>query len=272
MKKLIAVDVDGTLVNSEGKITPRTRHALIRATKAGHEVMIVSGRPTYGLRHEAKELGFDKFGGILSAYNGGVLYDFKKKEILANHPMDYELAQEILEFSKNLDLELILTNGEYIYTDKASGLYLQRESRILDMEVKEIKDIRENLNFLPNKILFAQDSQKIAPESEKLLEKFGDRLVQVKSTRFFHEMMPSGLSKGNSILEACKIFGIDEKDVIAFGDEMNDVTMLEVAGTAVAMGNAVDAIKDMADYVTKTNNEDGIAYYLENFLLNGEEK
>lgn len=271
MRKLIAVDVDGTLVNSEGLITPRTRDALIEATKAGHEVMIVSGRPTYGLRHQATELGFDKFGGILSAYNGGVLYDFKRKEILANHPMDFDLAKEILEFSKDLNLELILINGEYIYTDNAHGFYLQRESKILDMEIKEVENLRTNLHFVPNKILFAQDPEKIGPESEKLLEKFGDRVVQVKSTRFFHEIMPKGLSKGNSILEACEIFGIDPKNVIAFGDEMNDVTMFEVAGTGVAMGNAVDPIKDMADFVTKSNNEDGIAYYLENFLEKREE-
>ena len=77
MKKLIAVDVDGTLVNSEGVITARTREALIAASKAGHEVMIVSGRPTYGLREQAKALAFDEFGGILSSNNGGQLYDFK---------------------------------------------------------------------------------------------------------------------------------------------------------------------------------------------------
>lgn len=272
MRKLIAVDVDGTLVNSEGRVTPRTRKALIEASKAGHEVMIVSGRPTYGLRHQARELGFDKFGGVLSAYNGGVLYDYKNKEILSNHPMDFDLAREILEFSKDLNLELILTDDKYIYTDKADGIYLQKSSKKLDMEIKEVADIRTNLPFVPNKILFAQDPEKIGPESEKLLEKFGDRLVQVKSTRYFHEMMPKGLSKGNSILEACEIFDIDPKDVIAFGDEMNDETMFEVAGTGVAMGNAVDPIKDMADFVTKSNNEDGIAYYLENFLLKREER
>lgn len=272
MKKLIAVDVDGTLVNSDGIITPRTRDALIAATRAGHEVMIVSGRPTYGLRKQAEALLFDELGGILSAYNGGQLYDFKNMEVLANHPMDYDLAMEILEFSKSLDLEVMVPHGEYIYTDDVDNFYSIRESGMLDMEIRVIKDIRDRLDFVPNKLLFAQDSEKIDPESEKLFGKFGDKTVQVKSARFFHEVMPLGLSKGSSILEACKIFGIDKKDVIVFGDEMNDVSMFEVAGTGVAMGNAVDTIKSMADFVTKTNNEDGIAYYLENFLLKREEK
>lgn len=272
MKKLIAVDVDGTLINSDGIITTRTRYALIAATRAGHEVMIVSGRPTYGLRKQAEALLFDELGGILSAYNGGQLYDFKNKEVLKNHPMDYDLTMEILEFSKSLDLEVMVPHGEYIYTDDPDNFYSNRESDMLDMEISVIKDIRDRLDFVPNKLLFAQDPEKIDPEIEKLFDKFGDKTVQVKSARFFHEVVPLGLSKGSSILEACNIFGIDKKDVIVFGDEMNDVSMFEVAGTGVAMGNAVDTIKSMADFVTKTNNEDGIAHYLENFLLNEEEK
>lgn len=272
MKKLIAVDVDGTLVNSEGVITPKTRDALIAAIKAGHEVMIVSGRPTYGLRKQAEELLFDGLGGILSSFNGGQLYDFKNKKVLANHPMDHELAMEILNFSKDLNLEVMVPHGEYIYTDDADNFYSNRESGMLDMEVVVIKDIRDRLDFVPNKLLFAQDPEKIDPESAKIIDKFGDRTVEVKSARFFHEVMPLGLSKGNSILEACKIFGIAREDVVVFGDEMNDVSMFEVAGTGVAMANAVDSIINMADFVTKSNNEDGIAHYLENFLLNKEEK
>ncbi|WP_311481306.1 Cof-type HAD-IIB family hydrolase [uncultured Anaerococcus sp.] len=272
MRKLIALDVDGTLVNSEGVITERTRKALIAATKAGHEVMIVSGRPTFGLRDQARALGFDKFGGVLSSYNGGQLYDFKEGKILANHPMDYDLAMEILDLSKSLNLEIMVPHGEVIITDRADNFYSNRESGMLNMEVKEIADIRDSLDFAPNKILFAQDPDKLDEPCAKLREKFGDRTEQVKSARFYYEVMPKGLSKGNSILEACKIFGIAREDIIVFGDEMNDVSMFEVAGTGVAMGNAVESIKKLADFVTKTNNEDGIAYYLENFVLSKEDK
>ena len=272
MRKIIAVDVDGTLVNTEGKITDRTRDALIAANKAGHEVMIVSGRPNKGLKDQAKTLGFDKFGGILSSFNGGMLYDFKNKKILSNHPMNLDLAKEILSFSKELDLGLIIPKGDVILTDDSSDFYAKRESKILNMPVKEVVDLRDELDFSPNKLLFTQDPDKIDPGAKKIFDKFSDRTVQVKSARFFYEVMPLGLSKGKSILEACNIFGIDRKDVIAFGDEMNDLSMLEVAGTAVAMANAIEKVKEIADYVTKSNDEDGIAYYLENFVLNKENK
>lgn len=270
MKKLIAVDVDGTLVNSNGQITARTREALIAATKAGHEVMIVSGRATFGLRHQAKTLAFDKYGGVLSSFNGGELFDFKEKKVLASHKMDYDLAKEILEFSKDLDLELMIFDGDKILTDRPDGYYVKRESEIIDMDIKPIKNLKNGLDFAPNKFLFAQDPDKIDKPAQKLMKKFGDVTEQVKSSRFYYEVMPKGLSKGSSIIEACKIFGIDIKDTIVFGDEMNDISMFEVAGTGVAMGNAVESIKNIADYVTKSNNEDGIAYYLENFVLNEE--
>lgn len=270
MKKLIALDVDGTLVNSNGQITERTRKALIAATKAGHEVMIVSGRATYGLRHQAQALAFDKYGGVLSSFNGGELYEFKEKKVLASHKMDYDLAKEILEFSKDLDLELMIFDGDKILTDRPDGYYVKRESEIIDMDIKPIKNLKNGLDFAPNKFLFAQDPDKIDKPAQKLMKKFGDVTEQVKSSRFYYEVMPKGLSKGSSIIEACKIFGIDIKDTIVFGDEMNDISMFEVAGTGVAMGNAVESIKNIADYVTKSNNEDGIAYYLENFVLNKE--
>lgn len=270
MKKLIAVDVDGTLVNSKGQITAKTREALIAATKAGHEVMIVSGRATFGLRHQAKTLAFDKYGGVLSSFNGGELFDFKEKKVLASHKMDYDLAKEILEFSKDLDLELMIFDGDKILTDRPDGYYVKRESEIIDMDIKPIKNLKNGLDFAPNKFLFAQDPDKIDKPAQKLMKKFGDVTEQVKSSRFYYEVMPKGLSKGSSIIEACKIFGIDIKDTIVFGDEMNDISMFEVAGTGVAMGNAVESIKNIADYVTKSNNEDGIAYYLENFVLNKE--
>lgn len=272
MKKLIAVDVDGTLVNNKKEITPRTKKALISAIKEGHKVMIASGRATYGIRKQAEGLEFDRLGGLISAFNGGELYDYKSKKSLASHPMDLDLARDILDFSKDLDLELMIFDGKDILTDRKNNAYVIRESKIVDMEIKVIEDLRKSLDFAPIKLLFAQDPDKIDNPAKKLLEKFGDKTEQVKSSRFYYEVMPKGLSKGNAVLEACKIFGIDRKDSIVFGDEMNDMSMFEVAGTGVAMENAVDPIKEASDFVTKSNNEDGIAYYLENFVLKKENK
>lgn len=264
--KLIAVDVDGTLVNSEKKITPKTRDALIAAGKAGHKVVIVSGRPTAGVLSLAEELNFDEFGGLLSNFNGGSITNYATGELIANHTLDVDLAKEILAHTRELDIDLIIPDGDRIISDKDSK-YLEIERDLLNVNSEVIENIRDEIDFAPNKLLFANDEEILDEIIPGLSEKFIDRTSQVRSTRYYYEIMPQGLSKGKSLLEIADHYGIDQADIIAFGDEMNDETMIEVAGVGVAMGNAVEPIKQIADYVTLSNDEDGIADYLYKFVL-----
>ncbi len=124
------------------------------------------------------------------------------------------------------------------------------------------------MDFAPNKILFSQDPKLIDEDAKKLKDNFFDKTAQVKSTPYFYEVMPKGIDKGGSLNEIAKYFNMDLKDVIAFGDEENDLTMIEMAGAGVVMGNGTDFMKEKADFITKSNDEDGIAYYLENFVFN----
>ena len=137
----------------------------------------------------------------------------------------------------------------------------------MGLKAKVISNIRDNLTFSPHKILFAADSEILEENIPFLVENFENVTSQVRSHRNYYEIMPKGLSKGNSLLEIAKVYDIDQADIIAFGDEMNDFTMIEVAGVGVAMANAVDEIKEIADYVTLSNDEDGIGDYLEKFIL-----
>lgn len=264
--KLIAVDVDGTLLNSKHQISPKTRDTLIKTGNAGHKIVIVSGRPTSGVKHLAKQLNFDQFGGLLSNFNGGAITNYASGEIIVNHSIDRNLALEILNDTKDLDLEIIIPFEDVILSDRDNE-YLNFERKILGLETRVVANIRENLDFDPSKIIFAKEEEILDQHIPFLLEKYGDRTSQVRSQRFYYEIMAKGLSKGKSLLEIADYYGIDQKDIIAFGDEMNDVSMLEVAGIAVAMYNAVSPIKEIADYVTLSNDHDGIADYLEKFVL-----
>lgn len=262
--KLIGVDVDGTLLNSENKITPRTRQALIRAGQMGHKIVIVSGRPTSAVKDLAKELEFDKFNGLLANYNGGSITDYTSGKVLANHNLERNLALEILD--KTRFLNIIVPYKDMILSDK-DHKFLEAESKLLGLEAKILSDIRDKLDFDPNKILFAAEIAKLEESIPFLKENFGNVTSQVRSHRNYYEIMPKGLSKGNSLLEIAKLYDIDQADIIAFGDEMNDFTMIEVAGVGVAMANAVDKIKEIADYVTLSNDEDGIGDYIEKYVL-----
>lgn len=264
--KLIAVDVDGTLLNSNNEISEKTKDALIRAGEAGHKVVIVSGRPTAAVIHIAKELEFEKYGGLLSNYNGGSITNFKTGEVISNHTLDLNLAKKILAETKDLPLEIIIPKEDYIISDRQNK-FLDYERDLLKVDTEAVEDLRENIDFSPNKIIFASDPEILEEHLPFLSDTYGATTAQVRSQRIYYEIMPQGLSKGESLLEIANYYGINQKDIIAFGDELNDETMIEVAGTGVAMGNAVEKIKEIADYITLSNDEDGIADYLEKFIL-----
>ncbi|MDD7044057.1 MAG: HAD hydrolase family protein, partial [Peptoniphilaceae bacterium] len=132
--KLIGLDVDGTLINTKKEITKRTKDSLIKAMNQGHKVAIVSGRPTAGVIDLAKDLEFETYGGLLSNFNGGMISDYKTKKILVSHTLDRDLALEIIDFTKDLDIEIMIPHMDNIYTRKA-GKYAVEEARYLGLNL-----------------------------------------------------------------------------------------------------------------------------------------
>lgn len=266
MSKLIAVDVDGTLLNSNHEILVQTKDSLIKAMEKGHKVVIVSGRPTEAILDLAKELEFEKFAGLISSYNGGAITNFKTGEKISSHTLDLDLAKEILEKTKNLDVFPLITD-EYTMISNKDNAFLDVETHILKLEPLIVEDLSKSINFKPYKIIFANYPQKLDEIIPFLKDNFSDRTSQVRSLSAFYEIMPQNLSKGKSLLEIAEHYNIKEKDIIAFGDALNDISMFETAGVPVAMGNADEIIKEMSSYVTLSNDENGIGYYLEKFVL-----
>ncbi|MDY3005738.1 Cof-type HAD-IIB family hydrolase [Anaerococcus porci] len=268
MKKIIAVDIDGTLLDSNRQISQRTKEALIKAQKLGHIVVIASGRDPFGVFPFAKKLEFDKYNGLLSNFNGGRITNFQTKEVLINHALDIELSKEILKFSEdNIDMGYIIYTDDGIITNSHDTYVLDEVCEKAFTTYKVIKNLADTLDFPINKIMFSQDPALIDKDAEKLKDKFFDKTTQVKSTPYYYEIMPKGIDKGRSLLEIANYYNMDMKDVIAFGDEENDLTMIEMAGVGVVMENGTDEIKKIANFVTKSNDEDGIAYYLENYVF-----
>lgn len=266
--KLIFVDIDGTLLDSDNNITDKTRDSLIKAQEEGHTVVISSGRDPNGIRPYAEILKLEKYGGLVSAFNGGMIINQKTKEVLIDHRLDLDLAKEILSFAKNLDADYLIYEKDLILTNSEDAYNLKETAERVNMDYKVIGDLDQSLDFPPHKILFTNDPKYIEKDGKKLEEKFGDLTDQVKSTPCFYEIMPKGIDKGKSLVEIGSYLDFDIKDTLAFGDEENDLAMIKNAGTGVVMGNSRKEIQELADYVTKSNDDDGIAFYLEKFILN----
>ncbi|MDD7306581.1 MAG: Cof-type HAD-IIB family hydrolase [Peptoniphilaceae bacterium] len=268
MNKIIAVDIDGTLLNSNHQLTDVTKNSLIKAQENGNIVVIASGRDPKGVESYAKALKLDEFGGLISNYNGCRITNFKTKEIIINHSLDDTLLKEYINFTKNFDAPFLIYLDGKIFTNKKNSKIAEFSAWINKMDLVVKEDILDNIDYKLNNIILSHESKEILDKFETpIREKFANSLEIVRSTDNYLEAMPKGFDKGTSLIEIAKYYDYDIKDIIAFGDERNDIGMIKDAGVGVAMGNAHPIIKKLADYITLTNDEDGIAYYLEKFKL-----
>lgn len=265
--KLIAVDIDGTLVNDDKIISQRTKDTFKKILEAGHKVCIASGRSFYGTVDFAKELGFDKYGGLLSNFNGAKITEFKTGKELFNHTLPLKLVKEVLTFIKPLNIGYLIYYKDKIYVDDLNTYALDEGVKFNKINYIYRPNLINEIDFEPNNILFTADPQLIGPDADKIYDNFKNEGTLTYSGPYYYEIMPKGITKGTSLIEIANYYGIKHEDIIAFGDQMNDTDMILKAGIGVAMDNATDNLKKIADYITLSNNDDGVADYLERFVL-----
>lgn len=253
MYKIIFIDIDGTLRNDNKEITDRTKEAINKIVRKGIKVVICSGRRTQYTEEVSKEA-------LASSYiigcNGGEIVDYNKKETIYLNRIEkeevnvlYYLAQKYgvqadIISQKNAEIPLQDTIENFVKTN--SVIQCIFSSTVLE----KIEKIRKDIELINN--------VEIVNLSKCLVD---SKLP--KEQPFFLDIACKGTSKGNGIKKLCEYLKIDLKETVAIGDSYNDLTMFEVVGHSVVMGNAPDDIKKIADEVTDTNNNDGVAKFLE---------
>lgn len=253
MYKLIALDMDGTLLNDEKKITPKTKQALQKIVEKDVKVVMCTARPIYRIRDYLEELNLMKSKQYTVAFNGSVIYENLNFIKLTDNYLTKEQIVEILKLAKQVK----------IYT----ALYYEN-GRIEKSEVNNETEVIEEINEKKiYKIVFIHNPESIKHIYEEAKNRLRNicEITNSEPTRI--EFVQRGINKAKALEYICKKNNIDSKDVIAIGDGDNDIDMIKFAGFGVAMGNAVDELKYMADYVTNSNNDDGIANVLQKFLV-----
>ena len=274
--KAIVLDIDGTLLNTGKIISEKTKQALIAAQEKGIKVILASGRPTTGMLELAEQLEMTKYEGFLVSYNGARVTDCLTKKVLFNQAMSIETGQAILEHLKKFDVIPMIDKEDYLYVnDVYSGMLdlpdgafniIEYEARGGNFKLSEIDDLAAFATFPINKILIAAQPeylQKIAPA---LHAPFDEIVTAAFSAPFYFEFTDKGIDKAKALNTVFPEMGIHSENIIAFGDGHNDRSIIEYAGIGVAIGNAVDALKEIADDVTLSCDEDGIAAGLEKYL------
>lgn len=262
MIKLIALDSDGTLTNSDKKITERTKNALLEMQRRGSRLVLASGRPLAGLLREASLLQMDKYDGYLIAYNGGKITTANGKEIIFENSIPQVLARDVLLHLRKYPVNPIVDDGTAIITTDADSFSIAYESRNNNLAIKIVNSIVDAVDFDPVKILIAAPQEILEPVIEEIRQPFANTLSFIRSTPFYLEVTAKGIDKGMSLARLCEHLKIEQDVVMAFGDADNDKTMLEYAGVGIAMGNSCESLKKIADEITLSNNDDGIAIAL----------
>lgn len=281
MIKIIAMDMDGTLLNSRKVISPRTKESLLEAERAGMMLILASGRPTTGLMDFARELKMEEYHGLLVAYNGSKVVDCSDGKELFNQAMTVEEGKAVLEHMKKFDqVRPIIDHGEYMYVNNVYHQMIQldgKEFNVMEYESRsnkfklcEKEDLAAFADFPLNKILTTADPEYLQAHYKEMMEPFKDTLSCMFTGRFYFEFTAKGIDKAKALDSVLTPMGYKREEMIAFGDGHNDASMLSYAGYSVAMANGVEELKAQADEVTASLDEDGIALVVERLL--GERK
>ncbi|MCM1308703.1 MAG: Cof-type HAD-IIB family hydrolase [Butyrivibrio sp.] len=266
--KVLAFDIDGTLTNSEKKITPRTRAAIIKAQEQGCVAAIASGRPRPGVKGYADELGLREHGGYILALNGGLLERYSDGRIIRQSVIPREYYGEICALARENNVNILTYDGDTVVSENLDDEYLETEVRINGLGQKRVDNLCEYLTYEVPKFLMLGDGDRLARIEPKIYERLHERMDVYRSEPFFLEILPKNINKASALEELLGFVGAGRDELMAFGDGYNDISMLEFAGMGVAMGNASVEIKRHADIVARGNDEDGIAEILEKYVLN----
>lgn len=267
-RKLLVLDIDGTLTNTQKDITPKTLEAILNIERMGHAVALASGRPTGGMRRYVDELELAKYGNYAISYNGACVTNMQTNEMVYKNALPDYVAPWMLDYAREHGLGMCIYDGNTVVCGTDVDRYIERETVLNGFNRVSVENFDAYRGMDMFKALLTAPPVRAAEHEKRLARWFIGRLSIYRSEPYFIEVMPRGVDKGAAIAGLIERLGMEREDVIACGDGLNDLAMIRYAGLGVAMGNAQSEIKAAADVVTGTNDEDGIVSVIEQYILN----
>ncbi len=270
--KLVAIDIDGTLINDQRQITPKTVAALKKATAAGVKVVLCTGRPMTGVTAYLKELGIaDQDDEYVVSFNGG-LAQSTSGNVIVNHSISFDDYADWENFCLKQGVHSQIETRDYIYTTNQDlSKYTIYESGLVDMPVRyrSMDEMaRERDQYIVAKAMMVDEKDKIDTALAHLPQGLRDRFSIVRSEDFYLEFMHPSASKGQTLKTLSEQLGIKQDEVMALGNAQNDNSMIEFAGIGVAMGNSIPETLKIADVTVADNNHDGVAEAVDKYVFN----
>lgn len=265
--KLLVLDLDGTLTNNKKEITEHTRQTLMEAQEKGVKIVLASGRPTYGIAPIAEKLELKKYGGYILSYNGGEIINWQTGEMMYENVLEDEVLPYLYECSKKYQFAIVTYKDKYVLTEHPDDEYVLKEAILNVMETKKVDNFLEAIDFPVPKCLIVGEATRLAELEKEMHDALKEKMGVYRSEPYFLELVPKGIDKAQSLAVLLEKAGYNREEMIAIGDGFNDKSMIEFAGLGVAMANAQDVVKQAADYITLSNEEDGVAAVVKKFMF-----
>lgn len=267
--KLVAIDLDDTLLRDDLTISQFSRDTLQQVQEAGVTVTLATGRMLPSARPYAEQLGFDV---PLITYQGALVKNVFSGEVLYNCPLSQEVASMVIQYGRRRKVHVNLYVEDKLFVERVTeaGEHYERLAGVPFTRVDDLEELLEN--DLPYKMLLIDDEQVIDQELEELqgvLSEAGLEAYLTKSKPTYLEVNHPRATKGTALQKLAEWMGISREQVVAFGDSYNDLKMLEYAGYGFAVANAYPEVCARARYTTASNNEDGVALALQELVLDG---
>lgn len=265
--KAIALDIDGTLTNKKKEVTPRTRKAIQLAHEKGKVIIVASGRPIAGIRTISETLELEEKGGYILAFNGARIINCKTGDIIYQNILPHDMIPVLYQEALSHGVSIITYEGDEVICGCNHDEYVDIEAKINNIHVTDIDNFDTYVTFDVNKCLMTGEPELLEKLEKEMQEKYGSQLSIYRSEPYFLEIMPNNVDKANSLSHLLEHLNLSKEELIAVGDGFNDLSMIQYAGLGVAMSNAQEIVKEKADQITKSNEEDGVAHIIEQYML-----
>lgn len=263
--KLLAIDLDDSLLGADHKISEENKLAVKRAEDKGVIVTIATGRPLESCLPYIKELDLDV---PFITFNGGMVIGGKSMEVLYHKTIEPEYGLNILELTSEYKPTVLVFMDNKLYVNELNER-TERYTRLSTMVANLKRDINSVVMEGPTKILLYNEPEKVKKMEKRIRDNMDGRVNFHISKPFFLEFINRSVSKGNALGAIAEGMGISSDEVIAIGDSFNDISMIEYAGLGVAVDNAYEQVKSKADYISKSNIDNGVAEVIEKFIMEG---
>jgi len=267
MIKLIVTDIDDTLVNSNNEISQKNREIIEKCKEQDIKVILASGRPDFGMMKIVEDLKLDSYDNYLLSFNGARIANLKTGEVVYEKFLSPERIKFLIDVALENNCDILTYQNGNVITNRDNE-YARIETGLVDAKLVISENMKDDIKEGAAKVIILKNPDEAVKIKDKLAKELGDEYEVAMSKPFFIEVNDKGISKGASLDSLCRKLGLTNENVMALGDGLNDLSMIEFAGLGVAVENGNSILKEAADFISKSNDEDGFAYAIEKFVLN----